>query len=68
MWCKEGIEAIISTMGVPLEAEYIAIPWGHTLRACVMMDFAEELLAAIPVIVSRAGQESIRSIKVGFPV
>lgn len=43
MWFKEDVEAILSIMGSPLEDEYIATPWGHSLRACVMIDFIEEL-------------------------
>lgn len=34
MWYKVGVEAIFSTMGIPLEAKYIATPWGHGLHAC----------------------------------
>lgn len=43
MWSKGGIDAIISTLGVPLEAEDRWSPWGHALRACVMLDVTTQL-------------------------
>lgn len=70
MWCKEVVDAIISTLGVPLEAEYISSPWGHTLRACVhacvMLDFTNKLLVTILVNAVRASVESNMQVKVYF--
>lgn len=57
MWSKEGLEVIISTLGVPLEAEYTATPWGHGLGVCVMLEFTEEFSSRISVITSRGGHE-----------
>lgn len=38
-WSKGGVDAFISTLGVPLEAEYLWSSWGHALHALVMLEY-----------------------------
>lgn len=60
MWAKGAISAIVSTLGVPLEAEHLFSKWGHALRACVMMEFTKQLLSVILAITFRGGVEKWR--------
>lgn len=60
------MDAILSTLGVPLEADYILPPLGHALRACVMFDFCPQPLTCIWIVAVRDGLETVSSIEVRY--
>lgn len=65
MWAREVVSTIISTLGVPLEAEHFFSKWEHALRACVMIDYTH-LPTTIPAITVRGGLEKINHLKVWY--
>lgn len=57
MWCHQGIEAIASTLGSPLEVEYMWMEWGHGIRLCTLIEYNPLLPTTISVVSGRIGQE-----------
>lgn len=50
MWSRGAISATVSTLGTPLEEKRLLSPWGHALRACVMLEFIRQIPQTIPVL------------------
>lgn len=47
-----------------MEAEHLHLPWGHALRACVMLDFGRFIPHVIPVVIIRDCMETLVHLKV----
>lgn len=65
--CGPRMESMqLSTLGLPLEAEHMWSPWGHSLRACVMLYFTSSLASFILVIAVWGRLETIVQLGVRY--